>query len=104
MLTSLPLWLQDGGLLLPVPPGVQRPQTDRAHVPEELGRADLQRASPASVPGLQVSESRVGPTRSAEAVRTLLARGRTFYWYNNRLENAQGIKVHLDGCSLTEHG
>lgn len=63
MLTGLPLWLQDGGLLLPVPPGIQRPQTDRAHVPEELGRADLQRASPAGVPGLQVSESRVGPAR-----------------------------------------
>lgn len=36
-------------------PRVQRPQTDGAHVPEELGRAHLQRAAPAALPGIQVS-------------------------------------------------
>lgn len=63
-LTASPV-LQDGGLLLPVPPGVQRAQADRAHVPEELGRAHLQRAPPAGVPGLQVSGNRGRCTQRA---------------------------------------
>ena len=39
-------------------PCLQRPQTHWAHVPAQLGRADLQCTAPASLPGLQVSEWR----------------------------------------------